>query len=257
MPLTIAMAARAAELSASAYHLDDGGRDHTMGARLLGRLHNGSDRHRGYVAVDDQAAYVVFRGSKTRADWKDNLDLSPSKLNLLRGAGLMVHGGFEDILNATWDSLMAVLDTMPAPPSGRLVVCGHSLGGALAALTALCLAGSRRLNVVPEVYTFGAPYVGNREFADTYNAILPDTLRVVHERDPVPRLDPGYGAHVGKALKLTAQGGRVSAPVGVMNELMVWFYRRYRDVAQLVDSDHGYAHYMAATSKAAKRGLAL
>ena len=62
----------------------------------------------------------------------------------------------------------------------RLLVTGHSLGGALATLAAFDIK-----QAVPdlrmEVYTFGTPYPGNRAFAREYDALLPDTWHVIHD----------------------------------------------------------------------------
>lgn len=66
---------------------------------------------------------------------------------------------------------------------------GHSLGGALASLAAARTAkqGFRSGSQI-KVYTFGQPRVGNVQFARNFDAILPNTYRVVFRRDIVPHM---------------------------------------------------------------------
>jgi predicted lipase len=66
----------------------------------------------------------------------------------------------------------------------KVLVCGHSLGGAVASLAALDIA-----RACPEVllgcYTFGCPRVGNHAFAAEYAAAVPNTWHLICERDAV------------------------------------------------------------------------
>lgn len=71
----------------------------------------------------------------------------------------------------------------------RVLVSGHSLGGAIAILAAhdiakLCCLSPHQLSC----YTFGCPRVGNSAFADEYNKIVPNTWHVINDLDPVPRM---------------------------------------------------------------------
>jgi hypothetical protein len=64
-----------------------------------------------------------------------------------------------------------------------LIVCGHSLGGAIALLLAEWL---RRLPAAPnlQLYTFGSPRAGDRAFAQGAQALTHH--RLVNHNDPVP-----------------------------------------------------------------------
>ena len=64
--------------------------------------------------------------------------------------------------------------------SARLLVTGHSLGGALAVLAAfdIKLAIS---SLQVEVYTYGTPYPSNRAFAREFNELLPEAWHVIHD----------------------------------------------------------------------------
>ncbi|KAM0842410.1 hypothetical protein ACQ4PT_058395 [Festuca glaucescens] len=71
----------------------------------------------------------------------------------------------------------------------HIYVTGHSLGGALATLLVLELSSSQMAKngvIFVTVYNFGSPRVGNRRFADVYNAKVKDSWRVVNHRDIIP-----------------------------------------------------------------------
>ena len=65
-------------------------------------------------------------------------------------------------------------------------ITGHSLGGALANLCGLDLQYNFGLAI--QVYTFGAPKVGNDAFVESYNRRVPESWRVVHGWDIVAKL---------------------------------------------------------------------
>jgi predicted lipase len=77
-----------------------------------------------------------------------------------------LHIGFERAVETVWPAIQAAIAsrTMPGQP---LFFTGHSLGGALAILTAARAAFEPNVhNIV--VYTFGSPRTGGATFFDTY-----------------------------------------------------------------------------------------
>jgi hypothetical protein len=91
-----------------------------------------------------------------------------------------VHRGFSSVLRQTWGKVEKVLDEVQDKP---LFLTGHSMGGALAVLTACRLAKLGRPAVA--TYTFGSPRVGDRNFCAGYS--LP-TFRIVNRLDLVPEM---------------------------------------------------------------------
>ena len=72
----------------------------------------------------------------------------------------------------------------------NVYITGHSLGGALASLTALMVSQLGNIHCV----TFGSPRVGDIEFAKLFNATVADiesskyySCRFTTEDDPVPQ----------------------------------------------------------------------
>jgi hypothetical protein len=78
-------------------------------------------------------------------------------------------------------------------PTFDIWITGHSLGGAMASITAfnMSIDGNSFLpSRMPLIYTFGQPRIGNSELAKAYNLYLPLTFRVVNNKDTVPHVPP-------------------------------------------------------------------
>ncbi|KAJ6522280.1 alpha/beta-hydrolase, partial [Mycena capillaripes] len=157
-----------------------------------------SGRAHGFIARDDGRKEIVvsFRGSFSLADAATDVDvfLVPF-VSLGIDKSFNVHSGF---LAAYNDVAEVVLTTVKAQlakfPKYTLVVTGHSLGGALAALGASSLK-----TVFPsatlKLYTFGQPRTGDAQFAKYVETMVGvDNIF----RDGVPTLIPqilGYEHH--------------------------------------------------------------
>lgn len=82
-------------------------------------------------------------------------------------------------------------------------ITGHSLGGALAILCGLDLQYNFDHGI--QVYTFGAPKVGNADFVASYNGRVPESWRLVYGWDIVaklPRWWQGRYQHVNHLIPL-------------------------------------------------------
>ncbi|PRP74331.1 hypothetical protein PROFUN_15578 [Planoprotostelium fungivorum] len=78
-------------------------------------------------------------------------------------------------------------------PRAPFVVTGHSLGEAIATLAAADLALERTVKNPVQLWTFGSPRVGNPTFSQYLDKMyLDESIRVTHNRDPVPRLPPQF-----------------------------------------------------------------
>lgn len=152
----------------------------------------------GYVCrLPMGQALVAFRGSEVSvADWKTNLDLSMEYES---------HRGF-------WRAAESVIRdvTKAVSADDKIVLTGHSLGGAIATVTGYILARSRF--DVTEVHSFGAPRTGSDAWCQRYNRHLGNvTFRHVNCCDVVPRLPSmwrGY-VHVGQEVYYDSEGDAV------------------------------------------------
>lgn len=103
-------------------------------------------------------------------------------------AGCKVHTGFA----AAWEEIRAntysaIKEGLQANPNYRVIITGHSLGGAVAILGGAYL---RRDGYKVDVFSFGAPRVGNDAFANFASGQKGNSVRITHTVDPVPRLPP-------------------------------------------------------------------
>jgi hypothetical protein len=160
----------------------------------------------GFVASQGGVAYLVFRGSQTKADFGMDAEealvaYTPPTSN--PPGGLQTEQGF----TAVYDGLAL---SAPSPDLySQLIITGHSLGSATATLAvpAMLAAGWSPANIVN--YPQASPMVGNPAFVDYYNNLGVPTFRLVNAYDIVPTLPgaaKGY-AHVGVAATFGADYG--------------------------------------------------
>lgn len=84
--------------------------------------------------------------------------------------------------------MAALTKTAAQHPSSKVVVVGHSLGGAIATIAA---AEIRKHGIEADLYTYGAPRIAGAALSDFItNQKLGGNFRVTHDDDPVPRLPP-------------------------------------------------------------------
>mmetsp|Transcript_52554 Transcript_52554/g.132179 ORF Transcript_52554/g.132179 Transcript_52554/m.132179 type:complete len:685 (+) Transcript_52554:88-2142(+) len=155
----------------------------------------------GYVTYTPlaEAVVVAFRGTcglpfseglgqtvQSILNWVTNADF---KLVDYPGApGAQVHEGFfngyQGVADQIRDSVKAI---QKAFPSSKLLVVGHSLGGALATVAAADLHAAFPNSTI-ELFTFGAPRAGNLKFVQLVEEAVSTSFRVVNGSDPVPQV---------------------------------------------------------------------
>ncbi len=154
-----------------------------------------------YVAGDDKNLVVAFRGSQSPEsldglkDWlltnANNFLIVPEGQIgtdfAAAGVGARFHRGFMQALADIWEPLIAEVESAQEAKERLLWVTGHSLGGGLALLAAWRF--HRRFLSVNQVYTFGAPMVGNALAAEAYQREFSGKIhRFVDRLDFVPLL---------------------------------------------------------------------
>lgn len=196
----VANALYLAHASAAAYEDDPGAYAPFARLRLTQvRTFAGEDDWtRGFVAANEAAVVIVFRGTDRPRDWVTNLNYAQAE-----GYGGKVHRGFAKALDSIWDEVLHGVRTLRTGQQ-RVWITGHSLGGALATLTSQRLEGALEPHAT---YTFGQPRVGDIAFARAFGKTL---YRFVNNRDVVPNFPlPGIFnryRHVGKMHWLDPQG---------------------------------------------------
>ena len=158
------------------------------GAELEGLDFFDAGGTQGYIAVFDCLVVLAFRGTEASDPRDLYADLNFRKV-FDPVSGAAVSAGFVGALDHVWPG---ILDALAWRLAGRrLVILGHSLGGALATLAAARLAG--RLAGL-ELVTYGAPRAGGASLVRVL-ARLDRWLRVVNGVDLVTRLAPWVFGH--------------------------------------------------------------
>jgi triacylglycerol lipase len=153
------------------------------------------------VATNDNHIVVAFRGTEapTSIDGLKDWLLTDAANLLIRpagdlgtdfaaaGVGALWHHGFMKALADIWDPVTAVVQAERKKSDRPVWITGHSLGGALALLAAWRF--KRKFVPIHQIYTYGAPMVGNLQTAEAIDRELPDRIfRYVNAPDPVPKL---------------------------------------------------------------------
>ena len=216
-----------------------------------------------------------YRGTEPESlgNWLTDADVGSASL-ALGGETLDVHSGFYRNVRATqW----AIINELHVALRGRslvnprrvleypmqaLYVTGHSLGGAMAVLFSLSLAGKMEERAIADklraVYTFGQPMATSEPLPAIGRAVAQKVFRHVNARDPVPALPPlawGRFAHFGHEYRFTNGEWKASdKPVAQLKglreippSLLAFFATaKRRNAARYSMNDHGPHHYIAA-----------
>jgi triacylglycerol lipase len=103
------------------------------------------------------------------------------------GVKARFHLGFMNALADIWEPVHAAVEAELKKADRPLWITGHSLGGALAMLAAWTF--KRRFINVHQIYTYGAPMIGNAAASEAFDKAFPDKVyRYVNCTDPVPKL---------------------------------------------------------------------
>lgn len=154
-----------------------------------------------YVGTNDNHIVVAFRGTESPTSiegLKDWLLTDAANLLILpegrlgtdlaaAGVGARFHQGFVNAIASVWDPLIEAADAERKKNDRPIWITGHSLGGALAVLSAWLF--RRKFVNVHQVYTFGGPMIGNTIAVKAIDNEFQDKIfRYVNGLDPVPKL---------------------------------------------------------------------
>ena len=144
---------------------------------------------------DDRAVKIlVITGTENIKDVEINFRMGGVTFHKDVNDGIFVHRGFRDYADAALSGGVSeyIIDDLNANPNTTLYLTGHSLGGAVAMVTAarLCDMGVDKDRV--KVITFGALAVGNKTFAKFYEDKL-DLTRIEVKGDVVRKIFEPFG----------------------------------------------------------------
>lgn len=196
----------------------------------------------GFGFVRDGMAFIVMRGTVSKADWQGNFQdtvvsslagmTAPADASALALIdGLQGEPGWHQGFARGWSAIAGQVETWLAGLQGAtsIVLSGHSLGGALAQIGAFEMAMRHRR--VAAVVTFGAPPVGNQHFAEAYDklGLQERTVRLEADGDSVPKVMRRWYYRMHVTLRDTLKGfltvaDGVTAPKGYNAVGATWLF---------------------------------
>eukprot|EP01036_Dinobryon_divergens_P025672 gene25672-34245_t len=138
----------------------------------------------GYLP-SDKSIYVGFQGSSSFDNWITDLILLKTSYTSYPECDCEVHMGFYSAEQKVIGGILTELNRLKSISTlsdYAVKTTGHSLGGALALLTAMDIL---KAGYSVTMYNFGQPRVGDRKFA-AFVSLKLNSFRVTHARDLVP-----------------------------------------------------------------------
>jgi len=138
--------------------------------------------------------YLCYEGTSSLMDWIKDFTLAKDKFHCYD-----VHKGFLEQYD-TVKSEVKPLIRRKNLAGKRIILCGHSLGAALATLTALDVLETNAIKC--ELGLIACPKIGTTLFANTINRHFPDLVRFVNKNDIIDVLPPNmFGfKHIGERI---------------------------------------------------------
>ncbi|KAL8253932.1 hypothetical protein R6Q59_032153 [Mikania micrantha] len=167
----------------------------------------------GYVAVcndDEEIArlgrrdvVIAYRGTATCLEWIENLrvtltslpdDVTPEKKRAMVQKGFLsmytsASNTCPSLQDMVKEEISRIIETYRDEPLS-VTITGHSLGAALATLTAYDITSTIKHSPMVTVVSFGGPRVGNRNFRSQLESSGTQVLRIVNSTDVITKV-PG------------------------------------------------------------------
>lgn len=123
----------------------------------------------GYVGYDTVGKRIVvgYRGSKNLANGLEDADIILTKFPGQTNTSVEVSQGFLTAYQSVKsDADLGIMKALSACPDCSLLFTGHSLGAAMATIGAVTYLTETSTDRKVDLYTFGCPRVGVKDFAD-------------------------------------------------------------------------------------------
>lgn len=158
-------------------------------------LYDSSTDLQGFIGIiaSTKTIYVVIRGSSSKMNWLDDLEVRKVEYTTYPECDCKVHNGFyRSALGVSNHTISAVKTLQNIYPTYSVLVTGHSYGASCGQLLTMEL---ERNGIKTKLYNFGQPRVGDSKYASFVNTIISEYYRITHNKDMVPHVPPtdGFG----------------------------------------------------------------
>jgi len=138
--------------------------------------------------TDYKQIFISFRGSTNIPNWINNIKFT--QIQPYNNTNISVEKGFYNIFKNLKDEVIDTLNNIKLKyKTEKILITGHSLGGALSTLLAFEMLYINNYNVNDIILiTFGSPRVGNEEFITLINNYHIYSNRITHYYDIVPHM---------------------------------------------------------------------
>lgn len=225
----------------------------------------------GMILEDAEKIILAFRGTEPSRlqDWLTDLDLF--QIKRLNGR---VHQGFYNAFDNLWASklriwndnkeiekktdLKDILEDLLTENKRPIWVTGHSLGGAMAVLGAAACGLELQEKFKPDInlYTYGQPRVGDKDFNNSLLNNITTMFRIVNNNDIVARIPIDFikkipalnYAHVGELIYLDTNQKVHLEDLGWWQKTKDEFWGRIQDTGKPGPDgikDHDLSKYIA------------
>ncbi|MFW9081546.1 lipase family protein [Pseudomonas sp. P2757] len=141
------------------------------------KIDNGTNTQ-AFITHHDEIILISIRGTLELVDFVRDTDAE--QIPVRWGVG-KAHQGFYQAYEAMSEFIDTYLFNFHTDQ--KVIICGHSLGGAIATLLAEALRqGSKKYDIL--LYTYGSPRAGNADFVKGASELAHH--RMVNDNDPIP-----------------------------------------------------------------------
>lgn len=157
---------------------------------------------------------VAFTGTVFQDEWNNDLDfpqVAATGINNYK-SGILVHHGFYNVYMSVRPHLWDLFNYFNNQNMiDELYISGHSLGAALSSIAAFDFAKYQPIH-----YSFASPRTGNVAFANTFDTLVPTSMRIYNIEDIITELPPpiilnNIYCHVNRGIPFNINLGTVKA----------------------------------------------
>ncbi|MDH5402001.1 MAG: lipase family protein [Candidatus Heimdallarchaeota archaeon] len=164
-----------------------------IGYTIIYTINDEDTDTQAFIARDTSNLVLSFRGTSSIKDALNDLTITrvryPKTKNFLFHP--RIHQGFFNAYSSVKSNIQSKIQSLLKDEPLEVYITGHSLGAALANITALDLVLDKIVKN-PKLYTFGCPKVGNRKYTKIISKTLKNMYNVIDVNDIIPRTPPSF-----------------------------------------------------------------